>query len=154
MVAYTGDSDWRAGVLYGGYRYYRTPQIANAKNGQNVQTNIYSKTSTPFSAPGWNVAINTATNAKQLDVRFSSELYPNAPSTLDAWKEMLNATPLQVFYELENPVTYQLTPHEVKTLLATNNIWSDVGDTEVTYPADTKLYIDGKIAEAIAALNA
>jgi hypothetical protein len=64
---------------------------------------------------------------------------------------------VQFCYELATPITYQLTESEISgilsTLYGTNNIWSSTGDTEVTYPADTKLYIDGKIADAIAALN-
>ena len=62
---------------------------------------------------------------------------------------------VQLVYELAEPQTYQLTPTEIRTLLGQNNIWADTGDTSVEYPADTKLYIDRKITEAIAsALNA
>ena len=63
-----------------------------------------------------------------------------------------------ICYKLANPIIYTLTESEIssifETLYGMNNIWSSTGDTEVTYPADTKLYIDGKIADAIAALNA
>gem|GEM_PF-5532458 len=58
---------------------------------------------------------------------------------------------VQFCYKLAIPITYQLTPTEVRTLLGINNIWADTGDTEVTYRADTKLYIDNKITQAIAA---
>ena len=37
--------------------------------------------------------------------------------------------------ELATPITYQLTPQEVTTLLGQNNIWADAGDVEVTYYA-------------------
>lgn len=50
-------------------------------------------------------------------------------------------------------ITYQLTPQEVTTLLGANNIWADCGPVTVEYPADTKLYIDSKIAAAVAALS-
>ena len=61
----------------------------------------------------------------------------------------------KIVYYLATPITYTITPQEVKTLLGTNHIWADTGDTEVTYCADTKLYIDRKITEAVAnALNA
>lgn len=50
--------------------------------------------------------------------------------------------PIQISYELATPTTYQLTPTQVALLLGTNNVWSDTGDTEVTYVADTKKYID------------
>ena len=48
-------------------------------------------------------------------------------------------------YPLANPQTYQLTPQQVTSLLGINNVWSDVGDVEVEYRADTKLYIDKKL---------
>ena len=44
-------------------------------------------------------------------------------------------------YELATPITYQLTPTEVTTLLGQNNIWADSGDSTVEYPADTKLFV-------------
>lgn len=37
---------------------------------------------------------------------------------------------------------YQLSPIEVKSLLGINNVWSDAGDVEVEYRANTKLYIE------------
>jgi len=56
---------------------------------------------------------------------------------------------------IAEPVEFSLTPTEIKTLLGINNIWADAGNTSITYPADTKMYIDRKITEAVAnALNA
>ena len=49
-------------------------------------------------------------------------------------------------------IVYQLTPQQINSILGQNNIWADTGDTAVTYRADTKLYIDKAIAEAIAAI--
>lgn len=49
---------------------------------------------------------------------------------------------LYICYELATPLTYQLTPTQVTTLLGTNNVWADTGDTAVEYIADTKLYIE------------
>lgn len=67
---------------------------------------------------------------------------------LEAWKAWLaqqysNGTPLQAFTPIITPVSYQLSPTEVKTILGQNNIWSDTGDiTNLEYRADTKLYIE------------
>ena len=36
-------------------------------------------------------------------------------------------------YELATPLTYQLTPTEIVTLLGVNNIWADTGDISVKY---------------------
>ena len=46
------------------------------------------------------------------------------------------AESLQICYTLATPITYQLTPTEVRTLLGVNNIWADTGDLEVTYFGD------------------
>ena len=54
---------------------------------------------------------------------------------------------VQLVYELATPITYTLTPQEIRTLLGNNNIWADTGDVTVGYKADTKLYIDKKFAE-------
>ena len=54
---------------------------------------------------------------------------------------------VQLVYELATPQTYQLTPTQVALLLGQNNIWADTGDVQsVQYQADTKRYIDKKIA--------
>ena len=60
---------------------------------------------------------------------------------------------VQLVYEPATPITYNLTPTEIKSLLGDNNIWADAGDTEVTYRADTAKYIDKKIAEVVNALS-
>lgn len=36
-------------------------------------------------------------------------------------------------YELATPITYQLTPTQVKSLLGTNNVWGDCGKSLVSY---------------------
>lgn len=80
------------------------------------------------------------------DVNIASYNGETLPSTWISSMDVYSsgATPTagaQVVYKLATPITYQLTPQEVDTLLGTNNVWCDTGDTEVTYRADTKLYI-------------
>lgn len=55
-----------------------------------------------------------------------------------------DSTPIEIVYELATQLTFQLTPQQIQTLLGQNNVWSDAGEVEVVYPADTKLYI-GKL---------
>ena len=55
-----------------------------------------------------------------------------------------------VFFATETQ-TYPLTAHQINSIYGQNNIWADTGDTEVEYRASTKMYIDRKIAEAVAA---
>lgn len=75
-------------------------------------------------------------------------------STIDgvvAFRAWLAEHTPDVVYKLDTPTTYQLTPTQVTTLLGTNNVWFDTGDTACEYRADTKKYITKVIA---AALNA
>jgi hypothetical protein len=53
----------------------------------------------------------------------------------------------QISWLLANAITIQLDPTEITTLFGINNVFADCGDTAIEYPADTKLYIDKKIAE-------
>lgn len=69
----------------------------------------------------------------------------------DDFKTAVTGTKL--VYLLAEPVTYQLTPTEVDTLLGTNAIWANTGNVAVTYPADTKMYIDAQIAAVMAAMS-
>lgn len=55
---------------------------------------------------------------------------------------------VHVVYNLATPVVYNLTAQDVIALLkGNNNLWADCGNISIEYPADTKLYIDGKMAE-------
>ena len=63
-------------------------------------------------------------------------------------------TDIEFCYELANPQTYTLTPQQLSLLLGDNNIWADTGDTSVTYHADTGRYIDSKLADLKAELQA
>lgn len=51
----------------------------------------------------------------------------------DATAFRTSVTGQKLVYPIVNPITYQLTPQTVKTLIGRNNIWSDAGDVEVQY---------------------
>lgn len=89
----------------------------------------------------------------QYDTLYSGDyVHMYLASTTHIWAYMPSNTAadtvMQFSYTLETPVTYQLTPTEVTTLLGDNTIWADTGDTEVEYRADTKLYINKMIGDA------
>ena len=66
----------------------------------------------------------------------------------------LAGTPLQITCKLATPIEVDLTPNtEISTLYGTNNIFADCGDTTVSYYADTTLFVNKKIAAAVAALS-
>lgn len=66
-----------------------------------------------------------------------------AGSTDTSIKEWLHANPITCVYPLRDPVTYQLTPQEVTTLLGTNVIWANTGDVTVTYIAKSAKFSFG-----------
>lgn len=72
-------------------------------------------------------------------------------ATQDAagFKQYLTNNPLYICYQLATPITYQLAPSEVTTLLMGNTIWSDNGEISLTYRADTATVIN-KLKEASA----
>lgn len=78
---------------------------------------------------------------------YSGQTLPSAwISDRDVYAEGTRPTTgAQVVYRLATPLTYQLSATEVKSLLGINNVWSDAGDMDVEYRADTKLYIDKRL---------
>ena len=68
--------------------------------------------------------------------------FPPDVTDVATTRQWLSEHPTTIIYELATPQTYQLAPHEVKSLLGANNIFADTGDTSAEYRADTKLYIE------------
>ena len=51
-----------------------------------------------------------------------------------------------IIYELDTPVTYQLTPTEVRSLLGINNVWADCGAiTVLKYTRDLNLALQNRV---------
>lgn len=64
-------------------------------------------------------------------------------TTVTEMNTWLITNPVTIVYPLATPITYQLTPTEVASLLGNNNIWSDTGSVaSCEYRADTKLYLE------------
>lgn len=77
----------------------------------------------------------------------------SVPYTLADVQAMATNGDISICYELATPIEITLTPTEISTLLGTNNIFADCGDTTVDYYADPTLYINKKIAAAVAAMS-
>lgn len=78
-------------------------------------------------------------DAARINVRLSGDEADTA-----AFTAALAANPVNIVYRLASPYTLQLDPQTLDMLKGYNALWSDTGDTAVTYVADTKLYIDNK----------
>lgn len=92
---------------------------------------------------------NDSSNLQALNFYDSQSEFANA-AAFNAYlaEQYANGTPVQLYYDLATPLDpIQLSPTEIKTLLGGNTIYTDAGSVSVEYVADTKLYIDNKIAE-------
>ena len=69
-----------------------------------------------------------------------------------AFKTAMNGA--QLVYELATPITYQLTPTQIKSLLGKNNAWCSTGDVNAKYNKDATTVINSLIARIEALENA
>ena len=56
-------------------------------------------------------------------------------ATIVTFKAHLALSPITVVYTLLSPITYTLTPTEITLLAGANTLWSDTGDSKLTYLA-------------------
>ena len=94
-----------------------------AKSGYST-TNVIS--STVFAI---GVGKANGVNVTNIWVNVSAEDCP----TINDFMEYLDNNPIEACYPLATPLTYQLTPTEIKALLGENNVWADTGKINVTY---------------------
>ena len=123
-------------------------QITGGWQTPNLISDIY-PTKTPNATYAGTVGITNQQNSADLYIMDNRYDYVGSTSDYKTW---LSTNNLKVVYELATPQTYQLTPTEVATLLGDNTIWADTGDTEVEYRANTELWVQRKITEAVAAV--
>lgn len=58
---------------------------------------------------------------------------PDVEESTTAYNAYIAEHPVLFTYPLAEPITYELSPVEVQTLLGTNNIWSSCGNVDVTF---------------------
>ena len=100
--------------------------ISDKKDGNaNIICSAYkSGGNTGYSTPDYTVGHSTNSS-------LSKRIFISDPNytTAAAFKTAMNG--VQLCYELATPLTYQLTPTQVSTLLGANNIYVDSGEVEV-----------------------
>ena len=70
-------------------------------------------------------------------------------TTKEAATQWFTDNPTQFVYELATPLTYQLTPIQVNSLLGINKVWNDMnGETEVKYRRDIEMLLQ-RIADSL-----
>ena len=119
-------------------KFYASNVTSNAATGTDYISNHYL-----FSGNG-----STSSNNVTVDKRFYGQrgygriwVYDSQYETLEDFKAALATTPLQIVYPITTPLTVQLNPEQITTLIGQNNVWSDGGDVSLTY--GTTRYTEG-----------
>lgn len=139
IVTYDGSETWQ---MTGGTGYYQfNKNQTDALNSVNAICDKFEKISTTERSQ----KSGLVSYASDKLMRFSL-ITVFGISTVEQWKTWLASNNVQVVYELETPQTIQLTPTEVKSLLATNNIFADTGDIiDATYVRNANITINDLI---------
>jgi hypothetical protein len=146
----------RASVDMGTLTWYRTTSYAHpvfyclidakAASSHKAACSMFSVLDNPIIIAAQGFA-NNAADCQIASSAGNKQVYVRYDAITDAAAFKTAVTGQTLVYPLATPQTYQLTPTEVRTILGGNTIYTDAGDVSVEYIADTKLYIDNKIAE-------
>ncbi len=147
-TVYGGEYDARTGVLTVDTIYKRITTVNNITNSKIAMLIL----TTPEQAYSYDISTNNLlcnilkpsnyssatdnhvhfTNTTIMSFHFADDI----GTTKAEWETYLSNNPLYVSYKLIESQwsTIQLTPIQLETLLAENNIWADTGDTTLQYP--------------------
>ena len=169
-TVYGGELDLSTGVL----TINRASVTYDASSDENWKVNTSSHhvfiksnvdTPKPMSMYADNFAlyphISNCTNVRKYNFNEMRSAYPcisfndtgraviaisNDITEIEDAKAWLAEHNIQVVYYLDEPITVQLTPQRIKSLLGVNHVYTDCGDVTVEFPADPNLYIDKRLA--------
>lgn len=136
MYIFDGTENWGDGSTYApGHRFYsytNNPQTMDMMYGQNRFDTIACNYLTP-DANG-----TSASSSKQNIItvaRTGRQFYVAVTfcDSIDEWKAYLSEHPLKVVANLENPLSYVISPHQLATLKNSNTFWSNADRIEITY---------------------
>lgn len=137
----SSDGGWKY-ITNDGTPYFRV-YLTEKRPGLNMICSVYGTSQTTGTGSLADKKIGASANDERVYLRDSA--YTDLNTFISAMSGV------QLVYELATPIAYTLTAPQITTLLGQNNLWHDAnGDISVGYKANTKLYIDGKIAELVA----
>lgn len=116
----------------GTYRVFRSQSLRNRKFGEEPDVYGISDIFKWFGSD--TLATLTGMGDKQFGFQVTNTfivIRDDDYTTVEAFTNAVSGHML--VYPIYNPLTYQLTPQDVMTLLGTNNIWADTGDVTVEY---------------------
>ena len=129
--------------------YNVTVQFGALSVTSNDQTGVVCDTypsALVFSTTDYN-GIWCNTSGNNVRIRWGTE------DTAANFKTWLSNNNVHLSVPMATPIEVDLDPVTIETLLGTNNIFADCGDITVDYYADTTLFVNKKIAAAVAALS-
>lgn len=167
-----------AGTVYGGY-FDAVTGVLTVTRAKMTIDGVTSKVSGRWGATDYGYAVyKTVENGKRTSVAvcdkfvYSKNGYALMPlysfcggsGAVGTWTFILPLTvtsiaeanawfaenPTEFVCELATPITYQLSPLEIKTLKGINNFFADTGDVDAVVRADPDLHINKLIAQAVA----
>ena len=128
-----GALTWTRGStnVSGEYRFMANPPIPTvpAQSGNSVPNMVCSHYRTVSPNATYTQTQGVSNNLTLSQITLFDPVYKSGDVT--AFKTAMSG--VQLCYELAEPIEYTLTPQEVRTFLGQNNLWSDTGNTEVTY---------------------
>ena len=131
---YTGASgeNWQFELAAGGTQKNFYIAISDAKRPQTAQNSTMKCNLSPIS--NTSSAVQDAcfiSNGRNFNFTWGNTLNISSATDFKTW---LGSNSLEVCYELETPVTYQLTPTQISAIVGTNNVFTDTnGDTSLEY---------------------
>ena len=129
-----------ASYKYGTFYFQADDAAYYNANSVNAVSSIYKSVSTNGATESGNDYCwirFLSTNNRQFQVKCTE----NAEMTAADFTTAM--TGQQFMYQYRTPLTYQLTPIQVSTLIGNNSFWSNGnGELSLEYRADTKLYIE------------
>ena len=134
------EESWYLSQSGGVYRFYTT--LNDAKVASSGRTAVDCNIGTYSSSNVENAVF--LSNAKQLFY-----IPPQTVTTVADFKTWLSSNNLQVCYEIETPNTYTLDPIAINTYYGANNIFTDVGESSITYRRDIDLALSASNTRSI-----
>ena len=135
MMTFNGSETW---FLSGKNAYVTVNDMekifdyTNAISCDKLKTSSANSSSMPnYSISGYRDSTGGYPNQNWIYIRLASDA-----ETVDAIKAWLTENPITVVYPLATPLTINLTPTEVRTILGYNNIYADSGNVDVVYYKD------------------
>lgn len=120
------DINWQY-TSFGGI-YVFTAQVTNAWMEQTTKLLCSCYKQTAQNSASNNTTVGYMSNLEIQLKRSSNQLYIMDNDYTDATLFKTARAGQQIIYPLATPVTVQLTPTEIETILGINNIWADTGE--------------------------